>query len=358
MPTITQQNALIQKKALAADPSISFGNLQYNNPGVQVAGQSPGGFSMSATMFPSQTDSTGKADPKAVQFADNITQGLQQQQYGDDEGTNNSWWDNLQNAIGSMGVGPNNGGGTYVPYTQQQLDYEKQENAQNQAYGQQYMDYLTGKNTNTSAADKAKLYQAAVESAQKDPNWGGYDANDQQAAIGTIYNGMLAAYNSGGGGSDPSTVASDPSAPAPMAPSDPATTPAAAGAAKPGMPGSQANQTKIQGELDKGTSLNAILQEIASTPGATPDWIQTWQAWATSYSQQKNPPAPTAAPTSQGAGQPPASVQTAQQAYMQQQTTNPTGALSPLEQWQNSNTPSFLSPILQYLQNLRSQPGV
>ncbi len=168
MPTITQQNALIQKKALAADPSISFGNLQYNNPGVQVAGQSPGGFSMSATMFPSQTDSTGKADPKAVQFADNITQGLQQQQYGDDEGTNNSWWDNLQNAIGSMGVGPNNGGGTYVPYTQQQLDYEKQENAQNQAYGQQYMDYLTGKNTiDQEKVDKPTTTQAKTDALSK-----------------------------------------------------------------------------------------------------------------------------------------------------------------------------------------------
>jgi hypothetical protein len=357
MPTITQQNALIQKKALAADPSISFGNLQYNNPGVKVAGQSPGGFSMSATMFPSQTDSTGKQDPKAVQFANNITQGLQQQQYGDT--ANDTVWDSLQKTIGSMGVGPGYGGGTYVPYTQQQLDYEKQENAQNQAYGQQYMDYLTGKNTNTSAADKAKLYQAAVESAQKDPNWGVYDANDQQAAISTIYNGMLAAYNSGGGDSGSGASAPDPSAPSSGSASPPATDPPAAGAAaKPGMPGSQANQTKIQGELDKGTSLNAILQEIASTPGATPDWIQTWQTWATKYSQQKNPPAPSTAPASQGAGQPPASVQAAQQAYMTQQATNPTGALSPLEQWQDANTPPFYAPILQYLQSIRSQPGV
>lgn len=145
MATISKANADAQRKQLQDDPSIQFGNMDAR--GVAVGNKTtPGGVNLSATIYPSTTDQQGKTVQGASGLIDKINQGLQQQTYGDQAPADNSWWDNLQDAIGSMGVGAKHGGGTYVPYSGQQLAYEQKMDTENQAYGKQYMDYLTGEN--------------------------------------------------------------------------------------------------------------------------------------------------------------------------------------------------------------------
>jgi hypothetical protein len=299
MATISKADADAQRKQLQDDPSIQFGNLDAR--GVATGNKkTPGGVNLSATIYPSTTDQQGKTVQGAAGIIDKINQGLQQQAYGDNAPADNSWWDNLQDAIGSMGVGAKHGGGTYVPYSGQQLAYEQKQDTENQAYGQQYMDYLTGKNTNADAANKSKLYESAVVDAQKDPNWGAYSPNDQQAAIESIYNGMLAAYNSGSGGGAPSGGASGAGSGAP----------APAGAALSGgaTPPSQM-ETTINSLCDaKGATLNSVLATIAAqgkASGATPDQVNTWQAHATAYWSSKHPsPNPAQADVTPGANAP------------------------------------------------------
>ncbi len=300
MPTLTPQQIAIQKAMLESQPGIAFGNQDYRGSAVGDS-QSPNGVNLAATYYPPTTDQTGKTIPGAQDMIDKINDGLNEQTYGTGSTPTDNWWDNLQQAIGNMGVGPGHGGGTYVPYAGQELTFEKQQNAQNQAYGQQYLDILSGKNTNTSADNKAKLYQAAVESAQKDPNWGSYDANDQQAAIEAIYNGMLAAYNSGSGANGSGTPS-----PGPAASGTGTGTPAAPKTAQ--QPAQI--QTDIQKMIDGGTPLATVIANIAQqakAAGATPIQVQTWTTWAQQY-YAKTHPTTAAAPAAQApAG--PASIQ-------------------------------------------------
>ncbi len=144
MATPSAQNIAAQKKMLQSDPDIQFGNQDYR--GVDVGNKTtPGGVNLHATIYPPQTDQQGKQIQGASGLIDQINQGLQQQTYGSNAPVSDDWFDNLQQAIGSMGVGPKYGGGAYVPYSAQQLAFEKQQDVENQNYANKYLDILQQK---------------------------------------------------------------------------------------------------------------------------------------------------------------------------------------------------------------------